>query len=140
LTIFPAVCSFNVAGYDSSAIKPRLFHSRKKLALPEALDSIVANDPRYQPDAYVFCATPSILRPAAEENQGRHGASCGWNRNAPSGVRTNYASRIRADGDYGIFCSGEFIAAKISGTWSSLIEREFSEDGGRFAGGFQERI
>src|SRR5947207_11023557 len=37
-----------------SAVEPRVFHSMQKIGFAEALDSIVASDPRYQRDAYVF--------------------------------------------------------------------------------------
>jgi len=37
-----------------SAVEPRVFHSMQKIGFAEALDSIVASDPRYQRDAYIF--------------------------------------------------------------------------------------
>src|SRR5205809_1743593 len=37
-----------------SAVEPRVFHSMQKIGFAEDLDSIVASDPRYQRDAYVF--------------------------------------------------------------------------------------
>ncbi len=38
----------------NGAFKTRLFHPMQKIGFPEALDSIVRSDPRYQRDAYVF--------------------------------------------------------------------------------------
>ena len=38
----------------NSAFRTRLFSFMQKIGFAEALDSIVASDPRYQRDAYIF--------------------------------------------------------------------------------------
>ena len=78
----------------------------QKIGFAEALDSIVASDPRYQREAYVFSARRARLHhQATEENEGRFRPARGRSGTA-RGRSPVRAEGIWADGRDGVVLLG----------------------------------